>query len=161
MDVARLNLSPRRVRRPREAVYLQVRKASDESKRGVAVLVDLQGPKIRLGVVRRPGRSRSANGAEFTITTEDVPGDVHEVGTTYDGLPGDVQPGDRLLIDDGKVALECVAGRRARGSSRRSSRAAGCPTTRASTCPASRSACRRCPRRTSRTCAGRCTCRPT
>ena len=48
------------------------------------------------------------NGAEFTITTEDVPGDVHEVGTTYDGLPGDVQPGDRLLIDDGKVALECV-----------------------------------------------------
>ena len=51
---------------------------------------------------------RLENGAEFTITTEDVPGDVHEVGTTYDGLPGDVYPGDRLLIDDGKVALECL-----------------------------------------------------
>jgi pyruvate kinase len=48
------------------------------------------------------------NGHEFTITTDDVPGDKNMVGTTYDGLPGDVSPGDRLLIDDGKVALECI-----------------------------------------------------
>jgi len=106
MDVARLNLSHGEYA-DHEQVYLRVRRASDESGRGVAVLVDLQGPKIRVGTFAS-GPVELADGAEFTITTEDVPGDEHEVGTTYDGLPGDVQPGDRLLIDDGKVALECV-----------------------------------------------------
>ena len=106
MDVARLNLSHGDYA-DHEAVYKLVRQASDESKRGVAVLVDLQGPKIRVGTFAS-GPVRLDNGAEFTITTEDVPGDEHEVSTTYAGLPGDVSPGDRLLIDDGKVALECV-----------------------------------------------------
>jgi pyruvate kinase len=106
MDVARLNLSHGEYA-DHEQVYRHVRRASDESRRAVAVLVDLQGPKIRLGTFAS-GPVVLDNGAEFTITTEDVPGDAHEVGTTYDGLPGDVEPGDRLLIDDGKVALECV-----------------------------------------------------
>ena len=106
MDVARLNLS-HGAYADHEAIYARIRKASDESKRGVAILVDLQGPKIRLATFAS-GPVRLENGAEFTITTEDVPGDEHEVGTTYDGLPGDVSPGDRLLIDDGKVALECL-----------------------------------------------------
>jgi pyruvate kinase len=106
MDVARLNLSHGEYA-DHEQVYLRVRKASDETGRGVAVLVDLQGPKIRVGTFAS-GPVQLADGAEFTITTEDVPGDEHVVGTTYDGLPGDVKPGDRLLIDDGKVALECV-----------------------------------------------------
>ncbi|MEO7980052.1 MAG: pyruvate kinase, partial [Sporichthyaceae bacterium] len=106
MDVARLNLSHGDYA-DHEKVYRAVRRASDETGRGVAVLVDLQGPKIRVGTFAS-GPVMLVNGAEFTITTDDVPGDVHEVGTTYDGLPGDVQPGDRLLIDDGKVALECI-----------------------------------------------------
>jgi len=106
MDVARLNLS-HGDHADHEAVYLRVRKASDESKRGVAVLVDLQGPKIRLGTFGA-GPVELTNGDEFTITTEDVPGDAREVSTTYSGLPGDVSVGDRLLIDDGKVALECT-----------------------------------------------------
>ena len=106
MDVARLNLSHGDYA-DHEAVYTRVRKASEETKRGVAVLVDLQGPKIRLATFAS-GPVRLANGDEFTVTTEDVPGDQHEVSTTYAGLPGDVSPGDRLLIDDGKVALECV-----------------------------------------------------
>jgi pyruvate kinase len=106
MDVARLNLSHGEYA-DHEQVYDRVRRASDDSGRGVAVLVDLQGPKIRVGTFAS-GPVELADGAEFTITTEDVPGDVHEVGTTYDGLPGDVKPGDRLLIDDGKVALECA-----------------------------------------------------
>jgi pyruvate kinase len=106
MDVARLNLS-HGDHADHEAVYRRVRQASDESKRAIAVLVDLQGPKIRLGTFAG-GPVQLANGAEFTITTEDVPGDEHEVSTTYAGLPGDVAPGDRLLIDDGKVALECT-----------------------------------------------------
>jgi pyruvate kinase len=106
MDVARLNLSHGEYA-DHEAVYRRVRTASDESKRAIAVLVDLQGPKIRLGTFAG-GPVRLVNGAEFTITTEDVPGDASEVSTTYAGLPGDVSAGDRLLIDDGKVALECV-----------------------------------------------------
>ena len=106
MDVARLNLSHGDYA-DHEAVYLRVRRASDESKRGVAVLVDLQGPKIRLGTFGS-GPVELADGDEFVITTEDVAGDAHEVSTTYSGLPGDVTAGDRLLIDDGKVALECV-----------------------------------------------------
>jgi pyruvate kinase len=106
MDVARLNLSHGDYA-DHEAVYLRVRKASDSSKRGVAVLVDLQGPKIRLGSFGS-GPVDLADGDEFTITTDDVPGDAREVSTTYSGLPGDVSVGDRLLIDDGKVALECT-----------------------------------------------------
>jgi pyruvate kinase len=107
MDVARLNLSHGDYA-DHEAVYIRVRRASDESKRGVAVLVDLQGPKIRVGSFAS-GPVTLDDGAQFTITTEDVPGDVREVSTTYDGLPGDVQAGDRLLIDDGKVALQCTS----------------------------------------------------
>ncbi len=106
MDVARLNLSHGDYA-DHEEVYRLVRAASDASKRGVAILVDLQGPKIRLATFAS-GPVMLRNGAEFVITAADVPGDEHEVGTTYAGLPGDVQPGDRLLIDDGKVALQCV-----------------------------------------------------
>ncbi|RJK93725.1 pyruvate kinase [Vallicoccus soli] len=107
MDVARLNLSHGSYAE-HEARYERVRRASRETGRAVGVLVDLQGPKIRLGRFAE-GPVLLENGAEFTITTEDVPGDQHLVGTTYAGLVGDVQPGDRILIDDGKVALEAVS----------------------------------------------------
>ena len=106
MDVARLNLSHGSYA-DHEKVYEEVRRASDESGRAVGVLVDLQGPKIRTGRFAG-GPVELATGAEFTITTRDVEGSGTEVGTTYKGLPGDVRPGDRLLIDDGKVALEAV-----------------------------------------------------
>jgi pyruvate kinase len=106
MDVARLNLSHGE-HSDHEALYRRVRQASDESKRAIAVLVDLQGPKIRLGTFAG-GPVQLEKGAEFVITTDDVPGDRNEVSTTYAGLPGDVAPGDRLLIDDGKVALEAI-----------------------------------------------------
>ncbi|MBT9257040.1 pyruvate kinase [Phycicoccus sp. MAQZ13P-2] len=103
MDVARLNLS-HGVHADHEQVYLDVRRASDAVGRAVGVLVDLQGPKIRTARFQ-DGPVVLQNGATFTITTRDVPGDVTEVGTTYDGLPGDVHTGDRILIDDGKIAL--------------------------------------------------------
>lgn len=106
MDVARMNLSHGSYA-DHERVYQWVRAAADEAGRGVGILVDLQGPKIRLGtfadgpVVLEPG-------ARFTITTDDVPGDVDMCSTTYSGLPGDVTPGDFILVDDGKVALEAL-----------------------------------------------------
>ena len=106
MDVARLNLSHGSYA-DHEQVYLDVRRASDETGRGVAVLVDLQGPKIRLGRFASGPVTLSA-GDGLVITTEDVPGDAHEVSTTYAGLPGDVSAGDSVLVDDGKVVLEVV-----------------------------------------------------
>jgi pyruvate kinase len=106
MDVARLNLSHGSYA-DHEKVYQEVRAASDETGRAVGVLVDLQGPKIRTGRFSG-GPVELATGDAFTITTREVDGSQTEVGTTYPGLPGDVSPGDRLLIDDGKVVLEAV-----------------------------------------------------
>jgi pyruvate kinase len=106
MDVARLNLSHGSYA-DHEAVYREVRRASDEAGRAVGVLVDLQGPKIRLGTFAK-GPQLLQTGSTFTITTEDVPGDSALCSTTYAGLPGDVQVGDAILVDDGKVALEAI-----------------------------------------------------
>jgi pyruvate kinase len=107
MDVARLNLS-HGTYEDHEKVYAMVREAGDQAGRSVAVLVDLQGPKIRLGRFA-DGPVDLATGDVFTITTDDVPGDRDLVSTTYSGLTGDVHPGDRVLIDDGKVAVEVTA----------------------------------------------------
>jgi pyruvate kinase len=106
MDVARLNLS-HGTHEVHAQTYQMVREASDASGRGVGILVDLQGPKIRLGKFAS-GPVLLENGAEFIVTTEEVPGDAQMVSTTYQGLPGDVKPGDKVLVDDGRVALEVV-----------------------------------------------------
>ncbi|MGC0274705.1 pyruvate kinase [Pseudactinotalea sp. Z1739] len=103
MDVARINRSHGDVA-THEAVYANVRAAARASGRAVAVLVDLQGPKIRLGRFVEGGHDL-AEGDVFTITTEDVPGTKDLVSTTFEGLPGDVHAGDRILIDDGRVAV--------------------------------------------------------
>jgi pyruvate kinase len=104
LDVARLNMS-HGCRDEHLEVYRRVRAACDEPGRGVGVLVDLQGPKIRLGTFA-DGPVRLAAGEEFTITTEDVPGNRSEASTTYQGLADDVGPGDQVLVDDGRVLLE-------------------------------------------------------
>ena len=106
MDVARLNLS-HGDHADHANAYAAVRQASDESGRGVGILVDLQGPKIRLGRVAA-GPVLLEPGDEFIVTIDDVPGDKHMVSTRYTGLPGDVTPGDSVLVDDGRIALEVV-----------------------------------------------------
>jgi pyruvate kinase len=106
MDVARLNLS-HGDHSVHEQVCRDVRAASDASGRAVGILVDLQGPKIRTGRFAE-GPVALRVGQRFTITTRDVAGDETVVGTTYAGLPGDVSPGDSLLIDDGKVMLRAI-----------------------------------------------------
>jgi pyruvate kinase len=70
-------------------------------------LVDLQGPKIRLGRFAS-GPHELSRGDIFTITTDEISGTKDRVGTTYKGLPGDCKKGDRILIDDGKVTVEVV-----------------------------------------------------
>ncbi|GLW97379.1 pyruvate kinase [Microtetraspora sp. NBRC 16547] len=104
MDVARFNLSHGSHELHKE-VLDRVRAASDEVGRAVGVLADLQGPKIRVGRFAS-GPVRLGFGDVFTITTEDVPGDRDIVSTTYAGLPGDVKPGDTILVDDGRLHLE-------------------------------------------------------
>ncbi len=106
MDVARINRSHGKAEE-HEAVISRVRKASATSGRAVAVLVDLQGPKIRLETFQ-DGPQELKVGDTFTITIRDVPGTKELVGTTFKGLPGDCAPGDRLLIDDGNVAVRVV-----------------------------------------------------
>ena len=106
MDVARLNFSHGGYEEHRKR-YQEVRDASDATQRAVGVLVDLQGPKIRLGLFSG-GPVVLENGATFTITIDDIDGTVERASTTYKGLPGDCRPGDAILIDDGKVSLRVV-----------------------------------------------------
>jgi pyruvate kinase len=106
MNMARLNLSHGSYEEHQGRLD-RVRAAAKESGKAIAVLVDLQGPKIRLARFEN-GPHELVRGDIFTITTDDVPGTKERVGTTYKGLPGDCKAGDRILIDDGKVTVEVV-----------------------------------------------------
>jgi pyruvate kinase len=106
MDVARLNLS-HGAYGAHEQQYALIRAAADAASKAVGVLVDLQGPKIRLGRFES-GPVELNRGDTFTITVADVPGTVERCSTTYAGLPGDVRPGDLILVDDGRISLEAV-----------------------------------------------------
>ena len=106
MNMARLNLSHGSYDEHQGRLD-RVRAAASELGRPVAILVDLQGPKIRLARFEN-GPHELARGDIFTITTDDVAGTKERVGTTYKGLPGDCKVGDRILIDDGKVTVEVI-----------------------------------------------------
>jgi pyruvate kinase len=106
MDVARLNMSHGDYA-DHEANYHSVRAAAAATGRPVGVLADLQGPKIRLGRFAS-GKETLTVGATFTITVDDIAGDVHRCSTTFKGLTGDVRPGDAILIDDGRILLEAT-----------------------------------------------------
>jgi len=106
MDVARLNFS-HGAHEHHATSYRLVREASDATGHAVAVLADLQGPKIRLGTFAE-GPVTWETGAQVCITVEDVPGTAERVSTTYKNLADDARVGDRLLVDDGKLALTVV-----------------------------------------------------
>jgi pyruvate kinase len=107
MDVARLNLS-HGTRAEHGAALERVRRAAAGSGRAVAVLADLQGPKIRLGRLRG-GSAALAAGAAFTLATGAAfEGDAERAWTPYEGLARDVRPGDTVLLDDGRVRLEVL-----------------------------------------------------
>lgn len=104
MDVARLNFSHGDHAGHREQ-YGILRAAAAEMRVNLAVMMDLQGPKIRTGRMRDGAEVGLSEGNEITITTRDVPGGVECVSTTYQHLPYDVAPGDRILIADGIIEL--------------------------------------------------------
>ncbi|HET8926618.1 MAG TPA: pyruvate kinase [Microbacterium sp.] len=106
VDVTRLNLS-HGDRTVHEVSFASIRRAADDAGRAVAVLVDLQGPKIRLGRFA-DGPHELEPGDIFKITTEDIPGTKEICSTTFEGLPDDVRAGDFLLIDDGRVRAKVL-----------------------------------------------------
>jgi pyruvate kinase len=106
MNMARLNLSHGSYEE-HQARLDEVRAAAKEAGKAIAILVDLQGPKIRLGRFEN-GPHDLARGDIFTITTDEISGTKERVGTTYKGLPGDCKAGDRIMIDDGKVTVEVI-----------------------------------------------------
>ncbi|GGQ51502.1 pyruvate kinase [Couchioplanes caeruleus subsp. azureus] len=107
MDVARMNFS-HGSHEDHQKIYELVRTAARQTGRAVAVLADLQGPKIRLGKFA-DGPHVWNTGDVVTITSDDILGIRERVSCTYQRLPQEVKIGDRLLIDDGKVAVEVSA----------------------------------------------------
>lgn len=107
MNVARLNFSHGDYDFHRELLG-RVRAASEKMKRPVAVLQDLQGPKIRAQKMEN-GKVELEEGAETVITTEEVLGTAERFSTSYKLLPRDVNPGDPILLDDGNLSLEVIS----------------------------------------------------
>ncbi len=103
LDVVRMNFSHGTAAEHAKRVAL-VRSLARKAERAVGVLVDLQGPKIRIGRFR-DGRISLAAGAKFVLDAECALGDQHTVGLDYKKLPNDVRPGDTLLLDDGRIVL--------------------------------------------------------
>jgi pyruvate kinase len=104
VDVVRLNFShgthPEHARRLR-----MVRDIAERLRRPIAIMLDLQGPKIRTGTLIGGEPVTLRRGQTFAITTHEIEGTAERVSTTYPGLPGDCRPGDTVLVDDGKIKL--------------------------------------------------------
>lgn len=107
MDVARLNFS-HGSHEDHGKIIVHLRRASQETGKQLAIMMDLQGPKIRVGTLAE-GSAVLKKGARFVITTRKVAGDGEMVSTTYKGLPGDVKRGDVLLLDDGMMSLRVIS----------------------------------------------------
>jgi len=78
---------------------------NEETGRNVAILADLQGPKLRVGVMKD---AHLNNGDVFTFTTEQCTGDSKKAYMTYQTFPQDVKPGENILVDDGKLMFEVL-----------------------------------------------------
>ena len=107
LDVVRINFSHGSPAEHRARVEL-VRSLARRAGRAIGVLVDLQGPKIRIGRFES-GEVRLKAGAKFVLDAECALGNEHQVGLDYRNLPRDVQPGDTLLLDDGRIVLGVVS----------------------------------------------------
>lgn len=103
MDVARLNFSHGTVEQHRKTVR-NVRRAARELGKDVAILMDLPGPKIRVGDVAG-GQIGLTAGREIVLTGRRVLGNEHRISSTYPNLAKEVKPGDMILIDDGRIQL--------------------------------------------------------
>lgn len=103
MNCARLNFS-HGDHASHAAVAKIVREAASDARVPLAILADLQGPKMRIGKFAR-GPVQLTSGHRFALTTDDVEGDEQRVSVSYQSLPTDVKPGDRVALDDGFIRL--------------------------------------------------------
>src|SRR6266567_2052 len=108
MNVARLNFS-HGTHDEHALVIERVRVIAARLGCSIAILQDLQGPKIRTGTLQCCQPVRLLDGAALTVTTRPIVGDAQVVSTTYKQLPEDIKAGDRILLDDGLIEL-CALG---------------------------------------------------
>jgi pyruvate kinase len=104
MDVARLNFSHGTHEEHAQSISM-LRDAAMDMKKPIAILADLQGPKIRTGALAGGGTVLLREGQRFVITTAKVLGDSTRVNTTFLPMPREVQKGDRILLSDGLIEL--------------------------------------------------------
>lgn len=107
MDVARLNFSHGTHQEHLERIKI-IRRVSEKINKPIAILMDLQGPKIRIGHFGK-GPVTVKPGEEFSITIDDTPGNQQHVSTSYKNLPQDVKKGDNILINDGLIQLKVMS----------------------------------------------------
>ena len=107
LNVCRLNFS-HGSHEDHAAVVKTIRELNEETGLNVAILADLQGPKIRTNEMENNG-VELINGSIVTIGTEKILGTAERFSINYAKLPQDVQPGERILLDDGKLTLEVVS----------------------------------------------------
>jgi pyruvate kinase len=107
MDVARLNFS-HGTHEDHATNIAHIRAAAITHKKPIAILADLQGPKIRTGVLAGGGPVLLRTGQEFVITTAKILGDSTRVNTTFTPLPQEVHRGDRILLSDGLIELRVL-----------------------------------------------------
>jgi pyruvate kinase len=106
LNVARINFSHSNHQQAKQ-IFDWVQEINEEEDRNVAVLGDLQGPKLRLGEVKQGQILK--RGQEIIITTDECIGDVSKIYITYPEFPKDVKIGDRIMLDDGKLILRAEA----------------------------------------------------
>ena len=132
VNVVRLNFSHGTAQDHIDRAAL-VREAAQRAGREVAIMADLQGPKIRVGKFAE-GKVLLEPGMKFVLdASRTEPGDINGVGLDYKELPRDVKAGDLLLLNDGLIVLTVDARQGRAGAHHRAGWAASCPTTRAST----------------------------
>src|SRR5947207_3260560 len=107
MNVARLNFS-HGTHEDHALVIERVRSIAARLGCAIAILQDLQGPKIRTGQLQSGQPVTLADNAAVTITTRPVVGNAQTIATTYKRLPQDVKVGDRILMDDGLLELRVL-----------------------------------------------------
>lgn len=104
VDGVRVNMSHGTQEEKAEDIRM-ARAAAEKINRPLAILADLSGPKIRTRTLAHHQPVTLQTDQQFTITTRPIEGNQNEVATNYDGMPRDVHPGARILLDDGAIEL--------------------------------------------------------
>lgn len=107
VDVCRLNFS-HGSQEDHQKVIDVIREINDKYKTNVGILADLQGPKIRIGMVKEGGINL-ASGHKIEITTKELLGDEKQIYITYQSFPSDVRAGEIILLDDGKIQMRVLS----------------------------------------------------